>query len=270
MRIHAAGLSDRGRTRETNDDHYCIGPFVEQGTLTALCFDGDSALFRNYGLLAAVADGMGGYAGGEVASRVVLETLSALYYSETRRGSSADELAASLERYLEQTQRVLAKTLERSPYYADAGTTLAGLALLSPDCLVIFHAGDSRVMRASGGYVRALTIDHTPFGADVESGRLSEEEAVAMPEARRLTCSFGRKGERRATVNKDYTWAAGECFLLGTDGFHGLGAGLPRAAIRDAVRGMSDAEALVTSLIHDAVTHDGQDNATLVVIQLGA
>jgi len=269
MLIRAAAISDRGTAREKNDDHYCLGSFVEQETLTTLTVERDSAFFRDYGLLAAVADGMGGYAGGDVASRVVLETLSALYYGESRRGCDIRELAASLERYLQQTQKVLTKTLERSREYADAGTTLAGVALMAPDYLVIFHAGDSRVLRGSAGYVRALTVDHTLLGPDVDSGLISEEDAIARPEATQLTCSLGQKGDHRVAVNIDLAWAPGEFFLIGTDGWHGLGRGLPRATIRTLSRKEQDVEKLATALIRGAVAMDGQDNATVVVVQLG-
>jgi serine/threonine protein phosphatase PrpC len=123
MQIHVAGLSDRGRVRAQNDDHYCLGPFVEQDTLTALSFDMASCQMRTYGLLTAVADGMGGYAGGGIASRLTLEILSAFYYGEARTGASAADLQAQLARYLAQTAQMLSAHLTRTPEIADAGTT---------------------------------------------------------------------------------------------------------------------------------------------------
>jgi serine/threonine protein phosphatase PrpC len=89
-----------------------------------------------------------------------------------------------------------------------------------------------------------------------------------MHESHALTCSFGMKGDHRATVNADHTWAPGDAFLLCTDGFHGLGRGLPRATLRDAVRTGGDPEPLVRTLVRDAVTHDGRDNATLVYVAI--
>jgi serine/threonine protein phosphatase PrpC len=159
MRITAAGLSHRGTVRPSNEDHYCLGAFVEQEAFTSLTLDTSSTTFAQYGLLAAVADGMGGYAGGSLASRVALETLSAGFYGERRSGCTAEQLAASLQRYLEQTRQVLAHVLQRSPEYAQAGTTLAGIALMPPDIMAVFHAGDSRVLRAAAGYLRPLTVD---------------------------------------------------------------------------------------------------------------
>jgi protein phosphatase len=268
MFIRAAAASDCGRVRVKNDDHYCLGTLVEQTALTALTVDAGSTFFRDYGLLAAVADGMGGYQGGDYASRLVLETLSALYYGEKRAGCEITDLAKRLEEYLSQTQRMLARALERHKEYGDAGTTLAGLALMPPDYMVVFHAGDSRVLRGCAGYVRALTIDHTPVGADVDAGLMSEEQAASRPEAHQLTLSLGSSIEQKVPVNIDFAWTPGETFLIGSDGFYGLGCGLPKTVIRDALRLESRPEPLARALIERAVAMDGEDNATVVVIAI--
>ena len=268
MRIEVAGFSYRGTVRESNQDFYCIGPFVEQQGLMHWSLDDASATFTQYGLLASVADGMGGYAGGATASRVALETLSALFYSERREGCGKEEFAGALAGYLDRTQRTLATLLARAPALHDAGTTLAGVALLPPDLLVVFHAGDSRVLRAAAGYVRPLTIDHTPLGPDIAAGRLTEEEAAQRPDALHLTRALGLGGDARVECQTDLTWASGSTFLLGSDGWHGVGRGLSRAAIQAAIRADHPPAALAQSLVEDAVTADGSDNATVVVVAL--
>lgn len=173
MRIFAAGLSDAGVTRATNDDHYCIGPFVEQGSLTSLSLDTASVSFQRHGLLAAVADGMGSYAGGAIASRILLETLSALFYGQQLQGNTPDELREQLAGCLQQAQEVLRAYLLRDEKLHEAGTTLAGLVLLPPDICLVFHLGDSRVLREAAGYVRQL--DHPP-------GQLKRLDILAVPE----------------------------------------------------------------------------------------
>jgi len=268
MHLRAVGYSDRGPVRPANEDHYGIGPFVEQAAFTVLALDVASVTFREYGLLVAVADGLGGYAGGEVASRVALETLSALFYGERRAGISTEQFTEQLRHYLEQTQRALEAVLRRSPEYLDAGTTLAGIALLPPETLVIFHAGDSRVLRAAAGYVRPLTVDHTVAGADLASGRMSEAEAAAIPQAGLLTRALGLHGDTRVEIDATQTWAPGTLFLLGSDGWHGTGRGISRQAIQAAVREGLPVEVLVRRLIGEAIAADGHDNATLVVVAI--
>ena len=269
MHLRVVGSSNIGRVRANNEDWYAIGPFVEQAACTMLGLDVASTTFRQYGLLAAVADGMGGYAGGEVASRVVLETLAAQFYGERRGGCSADELAEQLRMYLEITQRTLSGVLEREPALAEAGTTLAGVALLPPDVLVVFHAGDSRVLRAAAGYVRPLTVDHSVVGPDLASGRLSEAEAAAIPEAHQLTRALGLRGDTRVEIDATPSWAPGTLLLIGSDGWHGAGGGLPRARIQAITREGLPLETLVPAMVNEAVAMDGRDNATLVGIAIG-
>ncbi|HEY3377690.1 MAG TPA: PP2C family serine/threonine-protein phosphatase [Armatimonadota bacterium] len=268
MRIRLAGISHPGHVRQRNDDHYCVGPFIEQEACTTLTLDTSSTLFRHYGVLAAVADGMGHYTGSDVASRVVLETLSAQFYGERHDGCTPTELHACLSRYLEQCRHVLRGVLERTPAYHDAGTTLAGIALLAPELAAVFHIGDSRVLGVSAGYVRPLTIDHTPVGPDVAAGRLSEAEALTVPAANQLARSLGRLDAGEVEWNDVPTLHAGEQFLLGTDGWHGLGRGLSRKAIQEIARQGLDAEAMVRVLLAEALRADGQDNVTVVGIQL--
>lgn len=268
MRITAAGLSDRGTVRPANEDHYCIGAFIEQEAFTALTFDTSSSCFQQYGLLAAVADGMGGYTGGALASRVVLETLSASYYGEKRAGCSADDLAACLERYLAQAQQVLAHVLERSPENAQAGTTIAGVALMPPDLLAVFHAGDSRVLRAAAGYVRPLTVDHTLFGVDLASGRLTEDDVRDLPEVSQLTRALGAGGDTHADITTEHVWAPEMSLLIGTDGWHGAAGGLNRQAVQEIVRRGDPVEDQLRALLAAAVAADGRDNATLVIIRV--
>jgi len=215
-----------------------------------------------------VADGMGGYAGGALASRVALEELSAAYYGEERDGCGAEELAGCLERYLARAQQALAGVLEQTPEHGQAGTTVAGVALMPPDVLAVFHAGDSRVLRAAAGYVRPLTVDHTPFGADLASGRISEEEIRGLPEVSRLTRSLGAGGDTRADISVEQTWAPGISLLIGTDGWHGVAGGLTRQAVQEIVRRGEPVEEQLHALLNAAVATDGRDNATLVIVRI--
>lgn len=269
MIVRATGGSHRGQVREGNDDHYCIGHHVEQCALTALSFDADAAFFRDYGLLCAVADGMGGYEGGAIASRVALETLSGYFYAEKRTGATVSDLKAGLERCFTQMQRTLELTLRREAHLARAGSTLAGIALLAPDVLAVFHCGDSRVLRASGGYLRPLTLDHTPVAADIAQGRLSEEQAATMPVASQLTRSLGIEGDSAIEIGDESAWTSSDTFLMGSDGWHGLGRGLSQRALRETLRQHPKAspEEITRLLVSEAVRLDGNDNATLVMIR---
>jgi PPM family protein phosphatase len=266
MLIRAAGQSDAGRVRESNQDHFCLGARVAQGPL-ALELDAAGAEFTEYGLLLAVADGMGGYAGGEIASRAALEALAQAYYANPLP-AGADGLTEHVRQCLALMLEQLVARLRGDPELAQAGTTLAGIALAAPDLLCVFHAGDSRVLRFAGGangFLRQLTIDHTPIGHAAFAGELSDADAAGHPLNGQLTRSLGLVGNTEVQVDCGHTWAAGDVFLLCTDGFHGTGRGLPRVALQDALRQCDAPETLVPGLVGQAVENDGADNTTAVI-----
>lgn len=267
MRIRAAGLSSRG-SRLENEDHYCIGQYVGQGQLYSVEYDCDSRSFRDYGLLFAVADGIGAYVGGAYASKSALLALQHQFYGEKRTGCSWASLAGCLQRYLRAVQSGLLEALSEKPGLTDAGTTLAGVALMPPDLLVVFHTGDSRVLRASAGFVRALTVDHTVLGQDIASGRITELEASQNPELLRLTRALGAGDLFGLEVGEERSWAPSDRFMLCTDGFHGVGSGLTRNGIRRSLVSELDTTALVKDLLAEALAADGRDNATLVLVDI--
>lgn len=272
-RLEVAGFSHPGRVRASNDDHFCIGPTVENLGVASGCWKATDGFFSEFGLLCAVADGMGGYQGGALAAKTVLDTLSARFYARQHRGLSAPELKSQLEEDLAGTRRVLEATLRRENL-PSAGTTLAGVVLLPPDVMVVFHCGDSRVLRCSGGYVRALTLDHTPLAGEIAAGRLDECAAATSPLASKVTRALGLEGDTRIEINADFRWECGDGFLLCSDGFHGLGRGLPSATLRDRFGAFEETEghlalaARVQDAVAEAVALDGHDNATLVQIQI--
>ena len=148
-----------------------------------------------------------------------------------------------------------------------AGTTLAGMVWLPRAVAVKFWCGDSRILRQSGGYVRALTVDHAPLAGDIARGALSEA-AAASPLASQLSRSLGGRGEGRIECDAETIWERDDRFLLATDGFHGLGRGLNLAQLRgelEKVEAMAP-RARVESLVAAAVAIDGADNVTLVEV----
>lgn len=271
MLIRAAGHSDKGRVRESNQDHFCLGRRVAQDLLEVE-LDTAGAEFAQHGLLMAVADGMGGYTGGEVASLTALEALTKAYYANPLP-SGETALAGYMQQCLARTLEQLSAHLRGDAALSQAGTTIAGIALGQPDLLCVFHAGDSRVLRFAGGsngFLRQLTIDHTIVGQAVANGELSEAEAAQHPLCGQLTRSLGLVGNTEVRIDCSHAWAPGDVFLLCTDGFHGTGRGLPRAVLQDALRQAVAPEEQAQILIGQAVGNDGTDNATAVIARVVA
>lgn len=238
-----------------------------QNDASELEFDESSAAFRNYGLLCALADGIGGYEGGTRAAQIALQTLSARVYARERGGQNADAVMNSLQEDFAEMSRVLGEKL-REENLGDAGTTLAGLLLLPPDIAIKFWCGDSRILRASGGYVRALTLDHAPLALDVAQGILTERAAANSPLASKISRSLGIKSDGRIECDAETKWERGDRFLLASDGFHGMGRGLDLASLRAQlkhVEGLAP-RARAGGLVNAAIEADGSDNVTLVEI----
>jgi serine/threonine protein phosphatase PrpC len=113
-------------------------------------------------------------------------------------------------------------------------------------------------------------VDHAPLAAEVAAGHLDAEVALASPASTKLTRALGIKGDSRVELNSDLTWASGDSFLICSDGFHGLGRGLPLSILRERLRNLEENEVRnpAESLVYQAVEADGRDNVTLVQVSI--
>ena len=268
MKIQIAGLSHPGNVRDSNDDHFSIGQAVSQKTSLHQTVETTSAEFERHAVLLAVADGMGGYAGGEIASRTFLEALTKTFYSKTLPRLSGADAGEFLRYCLNMACDAVINRLNKKRELEEGGTTVAGLALFAPDVAIVFHIGDSRVLRINGRFMRPLTVDHTLVGAEVASGQMTEEEAMLDPEMRALTRSVGVVGTNDPEINHELFWAPNDRFILCTDGLHGVGRSLNAQEIREASMEELDTALLTQKLVSMALTKGGQDNITCVVVQI--
>lgn len=236
MEIIAGGATEQGR-RTSNED--------------ALLIDVEHGLF-------AVADGMGGHAAGEVASRLALETLQ-----KALTGSSGRATEESVrDAILKASQAVLeAAATDRGK--SGMGTTLTML-LVNGDVGIVGHVGDSRLYRVRWGQVEKLTQDHTLVAELIKKGAVDEAQAGKGPWAHILTRVVGGKDALEVeTATLDLV--SGDRFLLCSDGFSdSLTDPQWLAALERRTPDESAAE-----LVGRAVQLDGHDNATAVVVVLG-
>ena len=268
MIIKIAGMSDSGKSREDNQDHYSIGPFVEQNTLISMSIDTDSRSFKQHGFIAAVADGLGGYQGGKFASRNFLDGLIKSFYEDEISDFTSREFTQLVGKVLEESRQKLNGDLSRNPGLAEAGTTVAGIALSQHNDLVVFHCGDSRVMRVNAGYILPLTVDHTFCGATVASGRVTGTKSHKIRGGGDLTRSIGLVGDSNFEIKTGLEYDTGDIFLIGTDGWHGMGKGLTVMALQDHLMKTGEPDAIVKNMLAETVEVDGTDNATLVMIKV--
>ncbi|MEO2092321.1 MAG: protein phosphatase 2C domain-containing protein [Gemmataceae bacterium] len=209
----------------------------------------------------AVADGMGGHAAGEVASRVALAALVEVAFQtpDWILGRDDDLLERVMERTARRFQQVSTAVREQAqsqPGLLDMGTTLA-LALSLSDALVVAHVGDSRVYLFRDGRLHPLTRDHT-FGQ-----LLAERDPVAAARLRHvLTRCIGVTGTGCEPDIAHYRLADGDRLLLCTDGLTDM---VDDALIaRELGRGTSSDE-VCRALVDLALGGGGRDNVTAVV-----
>lgn len=242
----SAARSDRGRVRDSNEDDFLHRP--------------DAGLF-------AVADGMGGHAAGEVASRLAVDALE----DELIGGDPGVDDLPSPDRMVEavrEANRAILRDAEENPGRAGMGTTLTALALSGRDRWRIGHVGDSRAYLFRDGELRQLTVDHSWVGLQVARGELTKEEARRHPMSSALERALGTSPEVEVDVEGGDV-RPGDLFLLCSDG---LNAMLPDPEIESLLRGGGDppgaAELDETAdrLVEAANRAGGDDNVTVVLV----
>jgi PPM family protein phosphatase len=233
----STGLSDAGRKRRRNEDAWVCHP----------------PLF-------AVADGMGGARGGEIASRVAATALG-----ESVDGSGESRVIALI-------QEANRQVYERAREDTDAsgmGTTIT-VALFEDGIVSIGHVGDSRAYLIRDRKVDQLTEDHSLVAELVRSGRLSPEEAETHPQRSVITRALGTDPDVDVDVFSVEA-KPGDLFLICSDGLTGM---VDDETILDVVeRQREDLDASAKELIAAANRMGGDDNITVVffeVVQEGA
>lgn len=246
--VAAHGDSDAGRVRRMNEDNFAALPHL--------------GLFM-------VADGMGGAAAGEVASRIaVKEVHRAVDDGETTwpddstvvsPESGARRMLAGLHR----ANRCIHQRGEADPTKRGMGTTFAGLLLLKR-CALVAHVGDSRVYRMRAGELDQLTLDHSLVNLLITHGLLTREEAATSTQRHVLTRAVGTQ-EALEVDTMIIDLRAGDTFLLCSDGLHGA---VTREEIAAVLRAEPDPRLAVEALIGAANVHGGPDNVTAVVARI--
>jgi serine/threonine protein phosphatase PrpC len=240
-----AGESDPGRQRSVNQDRLMHVPVrLPTGEATLL----------------VVADGMGGAAGGEVASKqAVVELMRVL--GQTAPGRSDGE---SLADGIAAANRAVYDQARAFPELHGMGTTLVA-ALVRDQQAVVAHVGDSRAYLIRDGRPYRLTVDHSWVAEQVRAGDLTEQEAAASNLRNVLTKSIGTQPGVIPEVSEPFALRPGDALVLCSDGLHGV---VDDATIAAAVRDVEPAVA-VRRLIDLANHNGGPDNVTVVIGRLG-
>src|SRR5581483_5612607 len=240
--IEAATLSDVGLQRADNEDSYLYWEPESENE------------FRRKGRLAIVADGMGGYEGGQEASRLAVETVRHIY----DRDFAGDPSAALLNAFLAAHDTIQRYGFEH-PQFHGMGTTCTALAIIDRE-LYFAHVGDSRLYLVRSGAISRLTRDHSYVGRLVENGIVRSEDAESHPQRHILTAALGSGREILPHVSEQpVALEPSDVLILCTDGLWGLVGDQDLARIAQT-QPLADA---CMRLVRMALERGGPDNITV-------
>ena len=211
------------------------------------------------GTLFAVADGMGGHAGGEVAARLAVDTLTRAFGNRPS--------GAGLSEAVNEANRVVFEHSLDNPELRGMGTTLTAAALVNEDgrdVIALVNVGDSRSYRFHDGELSQITVDHSLAEEMVRSGELSEAEAAVHPHRHILTRALG-VGDDVAVDLWRIQPVRGDRFVLCSDG---LTNELDGPQIAEVLSTVPDPQVAADLLVRAARTHGGSDNITVVVVDV--
>jgi len=235
MATHSSAASDVGLVRQSNQDSGFAGRF-----------------------LMVVADGMGGHAGGDVASHVVIRQLLEL----DRPFDSPEKARKHLKDELLKINALLIGAVVERPELAGLGTTVSALLRVGNKA-VIAHIGDSRIYRLREGKLEQVTEDHTYVQRLVDSGRISEEEALVHPRRSVLLRVLGDVDTRPDIDTMILPISPGDRWMLCSDGLCGV---VRPEEIRISLTKNRSTTDAAESLVAASMRLGAPDNVTVVVM----
>ncbi len=264
--VDAFGLTDIGKKRTTNEDHFVVAQIRKSLELEHTSLDDAAALERSgrsAARLVMVADGVGGSIGGSLASSSAVEALTE-YLSQTAGCYYQFDVDHEHE-FLDQLEAAVRRAHERVQSHTPKGrgpaTTLTMVALVWPRGYVI-HVGDSRGYRLRGGRLRQFTQDQTMGEILVDEGVMTEAQAR----------DSGMQNVLSSALGADYVpsiglidFQFGDVLLLCTDG---LTKHVSNEEITAILQCGTSAESMCRALVDAALEGGGSDNVTVVVCRM--
>ncbi|SFW29049.1 Stp1/IreP family PP2C-type Ser/Thr phosphatase [Nitrosovibrio sp. Nv17] len=242
IRLHSAGATHLGLRRDNNEDAYLAMP--------------------GFGLF-ALADGMGGAAAGEVASRYFIETTQALFEGQARL--SAAGLPALVQEIFDRSNARIFEHARRHPDDCGMGCT-GDLLLFHRERYVIGHVGDSRIYLLRDGDLRQLTRDHSLVQLQVDRGVITAEEARVHPKKNILLRALGTDSHAFCDTHEG-VGRSGDLFLMCSDGLTDM---VHDSMIRDVLASEESIRQKVENLIQAALAAGGRDNVTVILCEMEA
>ncbi len=236
--------TDPGRARENNED---------------------SVTFDDVTRLAVLADGMGGYNAGEIASGMAtafIKSELSRWLSEASPQVSARETRRAIEICVDNANFSIFNASASTPQYAGMGTTLV-VGVFQGSRLMLAHVGDSRCYRFRGNVLLQLTKDHSLLQEQIDAGLLTPEQAALSPNKNLVTRALGIEESVMPELN-EYPVEPGDIYLMCSDGLSDM---VEDARIAAVLKKGTSLELIANELIGVANKNGGRDNIAVLLTQ---
>ncbi len=250
-RVIVAGETNVGMKRSHNEDNFAV-------------IDEDH--------LYVVADGMGGHASGEVASKMAIDTLRDFFKATSADPEATWPYKMDKSRGYEENRLITSVKLanlrifeaaQRDPKLRGMGTTLVGI-LVVDDGVLIAHVGDSRAYRVRDGQIAQLTEDHSLLNDYIKMKKLTEEEIKNFPHKNVIVRALGMKESVKVDTMLDHP-QPGDLYILCSDGLSGPVTDDEICEISSATNDLKES---CNKMIERANSNGGPDNITVVVARV--
>jgi PPM family protein phosphatase len=219
--------------------------------------------------LAVLADGMGGYEAGEVASQIATETVARCLATVLQPDStypSAEALHALLSNAVQEANAGIIAAARANPAYAGMGTTIV-VSVIQDALLTIAHVGDSRAYRLRDDVFQQITKDHSLLQEQIDAGLLTIEESRFSANRNLVTRAVGVDEAVSVEVH-DHALQAGDLYLLCSDGLSDM---LEDSRIHDILRRYPDnLQQACDTLVEEANRAGGRDNISVILFRDGS
>ncbi len=252
LTLEVGAVSDVGAVRQSNEDSYGLAEDYAAKLTSA-----PQGLLERKGRLYAVADGMGGHASGEIASRLAIERTFTDYY-----GNPTTDVPSALQAAIQQANLAIITQGQGETDLLKMGSTIVA-GLFRADQLWVANVGDSRAYLFRAGQARQLTVDHSWVAEQVQEGILSPEQAKTHALRNVITRSLGTHPEVQVDIFRE-TLQPGDEVLICCDGLTGE---LPDEDVSAIVAMGGTSQEIAQRLVGTAKERGGRDNITAIFIK---
>ncbi len=247
MPLVSIGASSHAGVRKENQDYHAYYFPKEKSE-------------KSKGILLALADGMGGRAGGSLASKIAVNTLIKEYY-----GDSTNDINESLRLAFLEANNEIRSRGDKDIKLQGMGTTLTAVVLKNRR-IYYAHVGDSRAYNIDGEKISQITEDHSLMASLIKAGGITKEDAMKHPDSNVITRAVGIDSELKVDVSKNpIKIKKGQYILLCCDGLYRV---VSDQEILHMVYEYSKPEIICEKLVEKAIDNGSQDNITVLLARV--